>query len=1058
MSFAVIAILSIVALGVVAALFSIGGKDEPIRQAEHDCGSCTEDCQLRELKARSERRELTSYLLPLISLIILSACSTKKNTPQSRWWQSFNARYNTYFNGSQAFIEGCQQKEDGNHDNYTELIPLYPVSNKQSRDLGSAQFDRAIEKSEKTIKRHSIKTRPEWNKGRRKTQKDIEWLSRREYNPFLWHAWLLLGKSQFQKGQFEEAAATFSYMSRLYHTQPAIQGIARAWQAKSYTELDWLYDAEDVIVKQRRDSMHFRAEKDWDYTYADYYIRSQRYAEAVPYLRKVIRHERRRKQKAREWYLMGQLQARLGHRDEAYRAFRRVVRYNPPYELEFNARIAQTEVLASQDDTKRMVTRLRRMASNDNNRDYQDQIYYAIGNIHLAQHDTLQAIEAYEQGNRRATRAGVEKGVLLLTLGNLYWQREQYGDARRCYGEAIGLLDQDRRDYRQLSERSKILDELAPHTDAVQLQDSLQRLAAMPEAERLQVIDRLISELKQREKEEQRARADADAEAYLAQQSAVGAADGNAVTRPVTPAAAGSSALWYFYNPQAVSQGKQTFQQQWGRRDNADNWQRLNKTVVSAAPAEDDGLNGADGVDGQNEQNPSDPSSLQSDSPVPGGNSAGTGAGADSTALDPHSRDYYLALLPFTDEQMAQSNALLADGLFHSGIIFKDRLDNLPLAERQLTRLVGHFADYEHNDEALYHLWLLYARQQRTAEASQTLVRMQTDYPRSQWTTLLSDPLFAENQRFGVHIEDSLYAATYNAFRADRYDEVQANARLSADRFPLGQHRPKFLFVEGLTLLNTGQPAACVERLQHVVDQYPQSEVSPLAGMIIRGVQQGRQLHGGHFDMTDVWQRRTADLATDSTRQDTLVAERQASYVFLLAYQPDSVNQNQLLFDLAKYNFTNYLVRNFEITVDQDANGLCRMLVGGFLSYDEALQYARQLHADADASSAAPLSVLRLCRSLIVSERNLRLLGTTYSYADYEVFFERQLAPIRISTAPLLQEPEGGVTPPPDEEAEEDTDEAPANDDNGQPDDDLFPDTPAPPAGTYIEFDDDFYR
>ena len=332
MQFLLIAILSLVALGAIAAIFSIGSNDEPIVNKEEGCASCTsrKDCKLAELKEEGRRKKeeggcktegvkssLTSYLLLLTSAaLLLASCSTKKNTPQSRFWQAFTAKYNTYFNGSQAFIEGSIEKENGNRDNCTELIPLYAVGNKQSRDLGKGQFDRAIEKSQKAIKQHSIKRRPEWKKDRRKTEKDIEWLGRREYNPFLWRAWLLMGKSQFQKGEFEEAAATFSYMARLYQTQPAILGIARAWLAKSYTELDWLYDAEDIITKQQRDSMDFRAVKDWDYTYADYYIHSGRYEEATQYLRKAIKHERRRKQKAREWFLMGQLQTILGHKDQ----------------------------------------------------------------------------------------------------------------------------------------------------------------------------------------------------------------------------------------------------------------------------------------------------------------------------------------------------------------------------------------------------------------------------------------------------------------------------------------------------------------------------------------------------------------------------------------------------------------------------------------------------------------------------------------------------------------------------------------------------------------------
>ena len=338
MSFLLIAVISLVALGAIAAIFSIGGKDEPVVMKEGDCASCSSrsECKLADIADKS--RKVCQLLL---IVLLVSSCSTKKNTTQSRFWQSFTARYNTYFNGSQAFIDGSLEKENGNKDNHTEIIPLYTVSNKQSRELGKGNFARAIEKAEKTIKQHSIKKKPEWTKGRRKTAKDIEWLSRREYNPFIWHAWLLLGKSQFQQGQFEEAAATFSYMGRLYRTQPAIHGIARAWQAKSYTELDWMYDAEDVITKQRRDTMHYRAQKDWDYTLANYYVHTQRYQEAIPWLRKVIKHEHRRKQKAREWFLLGQIQALLGQRDSAYNSFKHVVRLNPPYALEFNARIAQ---------------------------------------------------------------------------------------------------------------------------------------------------------------------------------------------------------------------------------------------------------------------------------------------------------------------------------------------------------------------------------------------------------------------------------------------------------------------------------------------------------------------------------------------------------------------------------------------------------------------------------------------------------------------------------------------------------------------------------------------
>ena len=919
--------------------------------------------------------------------LILTGCSTQKNTAQSRWWHAFNAKYNTYYNGTLAYIDGSLEKETGNKDNYTEQIPLYTVSNKNSREIGKANFDRAIEKCEKTIHQHSIKRRPEWTKNRRKTAKDIEWLSRREYNPFLWKAWMLMGRSQFYQGDFESAAATFSYMSRLYATQPAIYGKARAWLAKCYIEQNWNYDAEDVIRNMLRDSIHWRAQKEWDYTFADYYIHTGNAEQAIPYLRKVISHEMRRKQKAREWYLMGQLQASIGNKKEAYKAFRHVIRQNPPYELAFNARIAMTEVMAK-DNAGKMINRLKRMAASDNNKEYQDQIYYAIGNIHLSRKDTLQAITAYEKGNQKSTRNGIEKGVLLLHLGDLYWTKEKFSDARRCYGEAIGLLDKDRKDYQQLANRSKVLDELVPYTDAVQLQDSLQQLARMSEKERNAAIDRVIDALKKKEKEERNRKAEEEAESTLRQDGGNFAnnnfANNNSPQKnnensTNTPA----NGQWYFYSPLTVSQGKAQFQKLWGKRDNVDNWQRINKTVVA---------NAAGAEEMTDEQRDSLAQAAEQEELLK--------QTSDSAVIDPHRREYYLAQIPFTPEQLAESNKLLEDGLYHAGVIFKDKLDNLPLSRKSLQRLVNNHPDYAHLDDAYYHLYLLYSRERKPEMAQTYLQKLKAEYPESQWTTLLSDPYYAENAKRGVQIEDSLYTLTYQAFRDGEYDKVERNAQISRNRFPDGANRDKFLFIGGLSKLNDGNIKSCLADLKEVVSKYPDSRLSEMAGMIINGVDAGRRLYGGKFDLNDVWTRRSIELNNrDSTRQKGYSPERNASFVFLLAYDPDKTNEHQLLFEMAKYNFTSYMARYFDINIE-DLEGLHRMQISGFNSYDEARQYANAVY-----QQPAIKRLLGNVRAYVISEPNLKLLGTSHTYEEYEKFYSKHFAPLPVSKLPLLLEP-----------------------------------------------------
>ena len=925
-----------------------------------------------------------SYILYIVVAgMLATACSVQKNTSRSRFWQSFTAKYNTYYNGSQAYIDGALEKERGNKDNFTELLPLYTVGNKNSRNLGKGNFDRAIEKMEKTIKQHSIKAKPEWKKARRKTAKDKEWLSRKEYNPFLWKAWLMLGQAQYQKGEFEEAAATFSYMSRLYQTQPMENGLARAWLARCYTELDWIYDAEDIIRNMSRDSINYKAQNDWDNTMAGYYLKTGEFEKAIPYLRKTIKHEHRKTQKAREWFVMGQIQSAIGKREEAYKAYQRVIRQNPPYELEFNARIAQTEVMAK-GNYKKMISRLKRMARSDNNKDYLDQVYYAIGNIYLMQKDTVKAIGAYEKGNEKATRSGIEKGVLLLKLGDIYWTIEKYNDAQRCYGEAIGLLDKEREDYEMLSKRSKILDELVPYTDAIHLQDSLQQLAVMPEKERLAAIDRVIEELKKKEKEER----DKALEAEVAKAQEKQGAMGNRNQRPTanTQASTTKDGQWYFYNQMAVNQGKQTFQKQWGKRENADDWRRANKTVVGNLNTEY--TENPDSL--ENLGNLENADSLSNDS---------LAAEPDTLANDPHNREYYLAQIPFTDEQKAESNLIIMDGLYNAGVIFKDKLENFGLARKQLTRLSFQYPDYEQMDKVWYHLFLLYSRTGETALADSCIERMKENYPESELTILLSDPYFEENARFGEHLEDSIYAVTYEAFKEGKHNVISENAKLTAERFPLGTNRPKFIFINGLSLLNQGDTKGCVEELKTVVEKYPQSEVSEMAGMIIKGVQEGRTLHGGTFDVDDFWSRRDLTLAQDSTTTDTLSAERNIPFVFLLVFQPDSVNENQLLFEMARFNFSNFLVRNFDLEVER-LQGFNRMMIRGFLNFDEAQQYARQLY-----SASQMTEQLRHCRSIVISEQNLALIGTRYSYKDYDEYYERTFQPLQISNEELLKIP-----------------------------------------------------
>ena len=120
------------------------------------------------------------------------------------------------------------------------------------------------------------------------------------------------------------------------------------------------------------------------------------------------------------------------------------------------------------------------------------------------------------------------------------------------------------------------------------------------------------------------------------------------------------------------------------------------------------------------------------------------------------------------------------------------------------------------------------------------------------------------------------------------------------------------------------------------------------------------------------------------------------------------------------------MVRNFDIDIVK-ADGLAQMRVSGFLNYDEAHAYAQKLYADPHMSV-----VLKNIRSVIISESNLKLLDTVFSFDDYKKFYDEKFAPLQVPEDLRLDEPTSIEIRTPDdeppagdeeyEEEEEDTD------------------------------------
>ena len=914
----------------------------------------------------------------LILITLLGACSTKKNTRLSRFYHATNTRYNIYYNGKLAYDDALSSMEKGYQENYVEPIFMHAISAqpKDKKNTGGA-FDKTIEKSNKAIKLHSIKAKPLKKSGWRNNAKQVLIQSKEEYNPFLKNSWMIMGQAEFYNADFLQASATFSYIAKHFATEPEVVAEAKLWQARCYDEMDWLYESEDILNKLNQKGIPKKNRDQFEFVNAEYLIKDGKFAEAIPHLKLAIKGEPKHLQRSRLKYLLGQLYQGQNQNTEAYKSFGEVIKSSPPYQLEFAARIRQTEVFPG-GEYKSIIGKLRSMGRDQKNKDYLDQVFYALGNLYLSRKDTANAIENYQKGIDKSTKNGLDKALCQIKLGDLYFSMRDYVKAQPCFSGALSAINKEFKDYKRVSKISSVLDELVVHVKAVHLQDSLQVLAKMPEKDRLAVIDKIIEKVK---KDEEEAKAKADKEAFLADQ----AAQGTGINRPGTqaasvkiPTAGGSSATFYFYNPQTVADGKMQFQRKWGKRVNEDNWRRRKKELST--------FNGNAGAAGQvvsNDTTQQQEAQLDANGkPV-----AGTEA-ADSLANDPKSREYYLQQIPMTPEDIDASNVIIIDGMYNMGMIYKDKLEDLPLSIDEFIGLDNRFPDNEHLLETYYQIYLMALRQENEALANEYREKLKAKFPKSDYTIAVSDPDYAYNIRHMDAAQDSIYQITYDRYLASDTATVRKNYREMMKKYPLATLLPKFMFLNALSYVQGGEVDSFKNSLKALVDKYPKADVSELAGEMLKGVLRGRALVQGNvkgmtwnmrFGIGENGQLSAADSAR-VFRVDS-VGEN-APYRMLLIYPTGSIDKNQLLFAVAAYNFANSMVKTFDLTFEE--SGPVSMLqISGFYNLKEILHYYQMIYGKDGYATTFDKSVT----IIPISDDNYETLMRGKTLDEYLTFF-----------------------------------------------------------------------
>ena len=740
-------------------------------------------------------------------------------------------------------------------------------------------------------------------------------------------------------------------------------------EALCYCALGWATEADNVLAHVHLDEItNKRVRALANAAFADYFIKAQQPEEAIPYLAQAVKGFKGN-EKVRMNFLLGQLYEDIGDKHNAYLAYKQAGSSSgSTYRTKFNARIKQSAVYEGANIASE-VKALKRMTRYDRNKEYLDQVYYAIGNLYLAHGDTANAIENYKLAAEKSTRNGVDKAISQLTLGGIYFDQRQYDDAQPCYAEAIPLVNEDYPNYKMLKKRSDVLDELAVYSQNVTLQDSLLTLSKMTPEEQKAVIAKIIEELKKKEKEEAEAAA---REEYLAQQNAKGSQiqqNGNA---PATYTM-NTDNSWYFYNTATKNAGKTQFQKQWGSRKLEDNWRRRIKTTFSFGDEETD-------------------STLMAlaDSVVidENGDTVKVDIEALKRAEDPHFEEYYLKQIPKTEEEIQSAHEIIQEGLYNMGTILKDKMEDYNAAAYEFSQLLERYPDNTYRLDVFYNMYMMYMRNGQVADADPYRDSILINFADSKYGMAMQDPNYIENLKNMNRDQENMYEAAYAKYLANDHTGVHEAYAEMMRKYPLSKIMPKFMFIDALSYLTEKDHDKFKETLKEMLQRYPQTDITPVASEIVKQLNQGRRLEGGGSNVRGMlWSTRLSNDTTPQALERTFTPfaeDNNKPQVFILLYPLDSVNSNLLLYEVARHNFNAFKVKDYDIE-QMNFGDLGLLVVKGLDNFKEASNYRTLFEQD------QTINVPRQVHYVIISVDNFNLLlNEGRTFADYFNYLEEK--------------------------------------------------------------------
>ena len=746
-----------------------------------------------------------------------------KFNPVKRANQNLNTRYNFYFNSERKMNDIMANAKSQHRDDYSLLLPFYnyelDATASQRQDL-----DSIIMRCNDAILLHDLRS---------------DWVD---------DCYLMMGKAYFLRKEFDSAAIAFQYInfafqprtkdemgynkvigsnanetgnvytistkekknpvnSTIGHTPARNEAIL--WLLRTLIQQERYNEAAGLVVTLRQDAnFPSRLKADLNELQALMYYDLENYDSATHYLEQALDNAATPQEKARWEFLLAQMHENTGEPEQADDWYDKAIVHTTDPILEAYARIYRIRLATGEDENKRInqaIAELMKLSKRDKYEEYQHIIYYGAGQMELIRKHYDEALGYFLQSGKAAALMPDFRSKVYLEIGNLAFETGRYKIAASAY-DSLNNSDPQILDRPYIVTRKELLAVMMKQYETIRVEDSLQRIAAMPEAERNTYIKNMVRKLRKEQglKEE---------EALAASQAPAGT---SSVLKNEIPAdlfatnAQGNSGSgkndWYFYNNSMKAQGFRQFKQTFGNRPNIDNWRRIKAlaaVAVGAVPEQEDPTTLPVGVN-----NKTMPAELTAEG--------------------------LMANVPMTPQAIKLSNDSIMYAYAELGKILQEKIGDCPGLIKNNEEFLNRFQQSPYVEEALFQLIFCLRKTGNTDREKFYKDYMTRNFSQSMYLRMLNDPkqVDKENKLLNT-LATAKYDEVYNKFIEGDFENALREKKKADSTFGESYWTPQLLYIESVYYIKQKQDSTAIMTLQKLASLYPSSPMAAKASTMI---------------------------------------------------------------------------------------------------------------------------------------------------------------------------------------------------------------------------------